>query len=117
MPGLKSVTHVSDTSVTYVSGLYTYKGGVVGHARQEKKRFPFVVPMLFLDFDIRISDFCLRLYWTKVQYTAYKRFDRNGQHCSDFVFRNQNRKSEGRAHEDNQFFGDALVECCAVRVR
>ena len=23
----------------------------------------------------------------------------------------------GRAHEDNQFFGDALVECCAVRVR
>jgi hypothetical protein len=26
MPGLKSVTHVSDTSVTYVSGLYTRQG-------------------------------------------------------------------------------------------
>jgi hypothetical protein len=26
MPGLKSVTHVSDTSVTYVSGLYTREG-------------------------------------------------------------------------------------------
>jgi hypothetical protein len=26
MPGLKSVTHVSDTSVTYVSGLYRSKG-------------------------------------------------------------------------------------------
>ena len=26
MPGLKSVTHVSDTSVTYVSGLYSGEG-------------------------------------------------------------------------------------------
>jgi hypothetical protein len=26
MPGLKSVTHVSNTSVTYVSGLYTREG-------------------------------------------------------------------------------------------
>ena len=48
-----------------------YKGGVVGHGRQEKKRFPFVVPMLLSDFDIRISDFCLRTYWTKVQYTGF----------------------------------------------
>jgi hypothetical protein len=26
MPGLKSVTHVSNTSVTYVSGLYSGRG-------------------------------------------------------------------------------------------
>jgi hypothetical protein len=34
MPGLKSVTHVSDTSVTYVSGLYIPKEGL---SRARKK--------------------------------------------------------------------------------
>jgi len=32
-----------------------YKGGVVGRGRTEKELFPFVVPMLVPDFDIRTS--------------------------------------------------------------
>jgi hypothetical protein len=40
MPGLKSVTHVSDTSVTYVSGLYTLKGRGRRelHAKQSRRQ-------------------------------------------------------------------------------
>ena len=56
-----------------------YKGGVVGRGKTEKEPFPVVVPMLVPDFDIRKTLFNRFKYWTKVQYTACKRFDRNCQ--------------------------------------